>query len=132
MLIGTIMTMFSIEMIEELNGGDNEGAGDYVNFEQWHINVDSIVPHIKDQGSFPWQCYEELDVANQELVIKEIGMFAMELVANLLDVKAERDDANRPFESNAPPVLPTQLVKLRTGVFIQEVLDPFQTHISKF
>ncbi len=52
MLISTIMTMFSIEMIEELKGGDNEGAGDYVNFEQWRINVDSIVAHIEDKGSF--------------------------------------------------------------------------------
>jgi hypothetical protein len=33
MLIGTIMTMFSIEMIEEFKGGNNEGVGDYVNFE---------------------------------------------------------------------------------------------------
>jgi hypothetical protein len=48
MMIGTIMTMFSIEMIEELKGGDNEGTNDYVNFEQWHINVNSIVAHIKD------------------------------------------------------------------------------------
>jgi hypothetical protein len=29
-------------------------------------------------------------------------------------------------------MLPTQLVKLRTGTFIQEVLDPFYAHISKF
>jgi hypothetical protein len=81
MLIGTIMTMFSIEMIEELKGGNNERASNYVNFEQWCINVDSIVAHIEDQRSFPQQCYEELDVANQELVVKEIGMFIMELVA---------------------------------------------------
>ncbi len=62
MLINTIMTMFSIEMIEELKEGDNKGAGDYVNFEQWRINVDSIIAHIKDQRSFPRQCYKELDV----------------------------------------------------------------------
>jgi hypothetical protein len=48
MLINTIMTMFNIEMIKELKGGDNEGEGDYVNLEQWRINVDSIVAHIKD------------------------------------------------------------------------------------
>jgi hypothetical protein len=53
MLIDTIMTMFNIEMIEELEGGDNEGAGDYVNFEQWRINVDSTTAHIEHQGSFP-------------------------------------------------------------------------------
>jgi hypothetical protein len=54
MLINAIMTMFSIEMIGERKGGDNQGAGDYVNFEQWRINVDSIVAHIEDQESFPW------------------------------------------------------------------------------
>jgi hypothetical protein len=54
MLIGTIMIMFNIEMTKELKGGNNEGAGDYVNFEQWRINVDLIVAHIEDQGSFPW------------------------------------------------------------------------------
>jgi hypothetical protein len=53
MLINTIMTMFNIEMIEELKGGDNKGMGNYVNFKQWHINVDSIVAHIENQGSFP-------------------------------------------------------------------------------
>ncbi len=52
MLINTIMTMFNIEMIKELKGGDNKGVGSYVNFEQWHINVDSIVAHIENQRSF--------------------------------------------------------------------------------
>jgi hypothetical protein len=53
MLISTIMTMFSIEMIEELKGGDNKGASNYVNFKQWCMNVNSIVAHIEDQGLFP-------------------------------------------------------------------------------
>jgi hypothetical protein len=132
MLIGTIMTMLSIEMIKELKGGDNKGAGDYVNFEQWRINVDSIVAHLEDQGSFPRQCYKELDAANQELVIKEIGMFAMELIAGLQDVKAERDNANRPLDSNVLLMLLAQLIKLHTNVFIREVLDPFRAYISKF
>ncbi len=110
--------MFSIEMIEEFKGGDNEGVGDYVNFEQWRINVDSIVAHIKDQGLFPQQCYKEVNIVNQEPVVKEIGMFVMELVISLQDIKVEWDDKNRPFDSNAPLVLHAQLVKLRTGVFI--------------
>jgi hypothetical protein len=59
-------------------------------------------------------------------------MFVMELVTNLQDVKAKQNDANRPLDSNVPLVLPTQLIKLRTGVFIREVLNPFRTHISKF
>jgi hypothetical protein len=39
---------------------------------------------------------------------------------------------NKPLDSNAAPMLPTQLIKLCTNVFIREVLDPFHTHISKF
>jgi hypothetical protein len=60
-----------------------------------------------------------MDIVDQELVVKEIGMFAMELVASLQDIKAERDDANRPLDSDALLVLLAQLVKLRTDVFIQ-------------
>ncbi len=93
-------------MIKELKGGDNEKAGNYVNFKQWHINVNSIVAHIEDQGSFIWQCYKKLDVADQELIVKEIGMFVMELVTGLQDVKAERDNTNKPLNSYVPPVLP--------------------------
>jgi hypothetical protein len=132
MLIGTIMTMFNIEMIEELNGGDNKRTGNYVNFKQWRINVDLIVAHIEDQRLFPQQCYEELDAVNQELVVKDIGMFVMELVISLQDIKAKRDDANRPLDLDAPLVLLTQLAKFRTSMFIWEVLDLFHAHISKF
>jgi len=90
MLFDTIMTMFSIEMIKELNKGDNERTGDYVNFKQWRINVNSIIAHIKDQGSSPrQQCYKELDVTDQKFIVKEIGMFTMELVDGFKDVKAE-------------------------------------------
>ncbi len=43
-----------------------EGMCDYVNFEQWCIYVDSIVAHIEDQGSFPWQCYKKLDIVDKK------------------------------------------------------------------
>jgi hypothetical protein len=39
---------------------------------------------------------------------------------------------NRPLDSDASLVLPAQLVKFHTGVFIYEVLDIFHAHISKF
>jgi hypothetical protein len=72
MLIGTIMTMFSIEIIEEIKGGNNEGTNDYVNFEQWRIKVESIVALVKDQGSFPQQCYEKLE--SWKLLIKNLSL----------------------------------------------------------
>ncbi len=50
----------------------------------------------------------------------------MELVVSL------QDDANGPLNSDALPMLPAQLVKFHTGMFIREVQDLFRTHISKF
>jgi hypothetical protein len=66
-----------------------------------------------------------LDVADQELVIKEIGMFAMELVVGLWDVKAEWDNVNRPLDSYVSPMLHVHLVKLYTSVFHPGGAGPF-------
>jgi hypothetical protein len=63
-------------------------------------------------------------------VIKHIAMYAMALVASLQFVKAKRNNDNCALERNVPPVLLAQLVKLRRGVFLKEVLDPFWQHIS--
>jgi hypothetical protein len=54
----------------------------------------------------------------------------MALVTGLQSVKAEWDNNNHASERNVPPILPAQLVKLRHGAFLKEVLDPFQQHIS--
>ncbi|KAI9913921.1 hypothetical protein PsorP6_005769 [Peronosclerospora sorghi] len=44
---------------------------------------------------------------------------------------AERDERNN-AGSIAPPVLPAQLVKLRTGTFISDVLDKYRDHIGLY
>jgi len=36
------------------------------------------------------------------------------------------------LDKDAPRVLPTQLLKLRHGIFLKDVLDPFRQHISSF
>ena len=56
----------------------------------------------------------------------------MNLVARLMDVKAERDDNNEPLDRDTLPVLPAQLVRLCTSAFIQNVLDPFRAHAAQF
>jgi hypothetical protein len=59
-------------------------------------------------------------------------MFTMELITGLHDVKFEWDNVNKPLNSYALPMLPTQLVKFCTNMFIRKVLNPFRVHISKF
>ncbi len=53
------------------------------------------------------------------------------LIIGLQSVKAEWDDANCASEKDAPPMMPTQLVKLRHGQFLNEVLNSFRKHVFK-
>jgi hypothetical protein len=56
----------------------------------------------------------------------------MALITGLQPVKPERNDDNRMLDNDAPPLLPAQLVKLRHGVFLKDVLDSFWQHVSSF
>ncbi len=128
-LIGTIITMLNIKV----NGADGDDAlddGTYVQQDSLRIPTVAIINHIENQGSFSRDCYERLEEGDQQDVIKHIAMYAMALVAGLQSVKAERDSDNRASERDVLPVLPAQLVKLRHGAFLKEVLDVFRQHIS--
>jgi hypothetical protein len=50
----------------------------------------------------------------------------------LAAVQAERDSNNSPSQDTAPPVMPAELVRIRPGKFISEVLDPYRDQISQF
>ncbi|KAI9915742.1 hypothetical protein PsorP6_007650 [Peronosclerospora sorghi] len=59
-------------------------------------------------------------------------MCCMKLVNTLCNsFAAERDERNN-AGSIVPPVLPAQLVKLRTGTFISDVLDKYRAHIGLY
>ncbi|CAK9259613.1 unnamed protein product [Sphagnum jensenii] len=58
--------------------------------------------------------------------------YAMVLIVGLQSIKAERDGDNRALDKDAPPMLLAQLVKLRHGIFLKDVLDPFRQHVSSF
>jgi hypothetical protein len=52
-------------------------------------------------------------------------------VANELQIQAERDSNNNARELEAPPVMPTDLVKMCPSVFINEVVDQYHGHLAK-
>jgi hypothetical protein len=127
-LIATLTTMLGVQVEEDL--ADDDVA--YESFGSLRIPVDAIVMHIKDQGSFAIMCYDDMDAAEKTAVVHEIASYALSLITGLMGVKAERNDSNVALDGEAPPVLPAQLVKLRPGAFVQDVLEPFRIHIAKF
>jgi len=127
-LIATLTTMFGVEMEDD----EVDEEIQYESSGSLRIPVDVIVAHIKDQGSFAITCYNDLDDQDKTDAVHEIAMYAISLITGLMSVKAERDSANGALERDAPPVLPAQLVKLRHGAFVQDVLEPYRNHIAKF
>jgi hypothetical protein len=130
-LIGSFIAMFNIK-VEQPVVHIVIVVMDYMIFESMHIDVNQIVTHIEDQGSFALPCYELLKVDTQKTVITKIATYAMMLIVSLNGVKVERDNANEGLDLDVPPVLPSVLMKLRHGTFIRKVLDPYREHLAKF
>jgi hypothetical protein len=56
----------------------------------------------------------------------------MFIVTELDNIHIECDENNEPLEEDAPPVMPHQIVKLHNSNFIEQVLDLYCNHLSKF
>jgi len=122
-----IIAMFEIEF-GDADGGKAREDEAYVQQGLLRIPAMAIVNHIENQGSFMRDCYEHLEATDQQ----HVATYAMVLIVGLQSVKAERNGDNRALDKDTPPVLPVQLVKLRHGVFLKDVLDPFWQHVSSF
>jgi len=83
-------------------------------------------------GSFAIACYNDLDEDDKNDIIRIVAMNAISLVIGLMGIKAERDDNNMRLDSDALPVLPAQLIAIRHGKFVSEVVEPYPDHISAF
>jgi hypothetical protein len=64
--------------------------------------------------------------------MSQLAQYAMFIVTGLGNIHAERDENNEPLQQGAPSVMPYQIVKLRHDDFIEQVLDPYRYHLSKF
>ncbi len=119
--------MFCVEIVQE-----NDNDAQYVSVKLMHILVDAIIEHIHDQGSFMIACYNDLNADDKNDIIRIVATYAISLVTGLMGVKAERDGNNMRLESDAPLVLPAQLITIRHDKFVSEVLEPYHDHISAF
>jgi hypothetical protein len=125
--IHSLVTMLCVEIVQE-----NDDNAQYVSVRSMRILVDGIVEHIRDQGSFTIAYYNDLDADDKNDIIRTVTTYAISLVTGLMGIKAEREGNNMRVESDAPPVLPAQLIAIRHGKFVSEVVEPYHDHISAF
>jgi hypothetical protein len=97
----------------------------------WIITKDAIIMHICDQGSWARDLYNELFDIEKQQTLQEISIFSLSIVADELQIQAERDSNNNARELEAPLVMPVDLVKVHPGVFISEVVDQYRGHLAK-
>jgi hypothetical protein len=56
--------------------------------DEWWINIEDIVHHIEDQGTWAREAFTALSVAEQEALGSDIGDFVLNLVNGLQEVRA--------------------------------------------
>jgi len=85
-------------------------------FGRFSITHESVIELIYDQGLFIRETFDNLDDIEQNRVICAVGDLVLSIVDGIIAIQAERDSNNHPTD-DMPPVLPHELVKLRTGEF---------------
>ena len=84
------------------------------------------------QGSWHRDLMASLPIEEQQTMKLDVAKFAVRLLNGLAVVQAERDSQNGTAREQAPPVMPAELVKFRTGKFISDILDVYRPRVCKF
>lgn len=107
---------FDEDEIQRRAAGANSTQG------RWSISHENVFEFLHDQGLFVRHKFQSLTVDVGDQIISEVGMFLVVMVEGIRDIQAERDSCNRVSE-DLPPVLPHELVKMRTSEFGRTIVD---------
>jgi hypothetical protein len=86
---------------------------------------DSICDHMHDQGSWVRDMFEGLDDPAKSKVVHEIGLFSLAIIVEGSVVQAERDGNNNPLDTEAPPVMPADLLQIAKPDVRQRYIGSF-------
>jgi hypothetical protein len=125
-LIASLTNLFNVLLADEAH------ADNSISLESLQISYGEVVAFIEDQGSFAMECFNRLDTVGKEEVVKQVALYVMHVLLGLNNVKAERDSNNDPLYDEAPPVMPAQLVSMRPGAFVKDVVNVFRAQLSRF
>ena len=131
-LIGNLCTFLQMKTDDEIDLTDKTANKDFVQDQGWCVLIDDVATHCKDQGSWSRDALSALSNNEQQEALLDIAHFSLHLVAGLSEVQAERNSNNEIRELESPPVMPADLVTIRTSKFIEDLLDPHREHISQF
>ncbi|KAH6569497.1 hypothetical protein BASA62_004868 [Batrachochytrium salamandrivorans] len=129
-LIVELAGSFNMQSISDIQLDDLDHTTIIVRGD-WLIEKESDIMHIHDQGFWVRDLHSSLSDFDQQSTLEEVATFAFCIVANGLQIQAERDLATTLRELEIPPVMPADLVKLCPALFIKNILDPYRNHVAK-
>ena len=102
-----------------------------VTYGRWFVQYDDMLVFVEDLGMFPRQLLHKADNELHQKVLHSLGHLAIRLVDGIVDIQAERNARNE-ADSDLPPVLPHQIVKLSTRDFGKTIVDPHLMQLRHF
>ncbi|KAH6565440.1 hypothetical protein BASA60_009940 [Batrachochytrium salamandrivorans] len=129
-LIVELAGSFNMQSISDIQLDDLDHTTIIVRGD-WLIEKKSDIMHIHNQGFWVRDLHSSLSDFDQQSTLEEVATFAFCIVANGLQIQAERDFSNNAQELEIPPVMPADLVKLCPALFIKNILDPYRNHVAK-
>ena len=117
----------NMEEIATLNQSNSHSTTPQGSFS---ISYKSSIELIYDQGLFIRGLFDGLDDMSKCRVVRAIGTLILSIIDGVTDIQAERDSKNLPAD-DIPPILPHELIKLRTGEFGINVLAKHLPQLKK-
>ncbi|KAH9180189.1 hypothetical protein AeNC1_017167, partial [Aphanomyces euteiches] len=130
-LVSDIRELFSVhQIVDDEDDFENMSVDDYVRRDGSFVLLTNLHEYVKDLGSRAQEHWAAIDDNERKNLQRTIARFAIGMSDRIAAVEAERSPANNAAIDLAPPVLPKDLVKIRSAVFIAKVIEPRKAHLQ--
>jgi len=118
--------MFKVHHIEDEEDGafDDLLIVNYVRKDDSFVLLTTLREYVDDLSTRTQAHWLLIDTNERMIVLRTITCFVIGISDDIAKVEAERDPANNVAVNLAPPVMPMDLVKMRSSTFISEVIEP--------
>ncbi len=130
LLANNIRDMFKVRHIEgeEDDAFDDLPIADYVRRDDSFVLLAMLREYVDDLGTHSqWLA---IDANEKTIVLRMIAHFAIGISDGIAKVQAKRDPANNAAVNLTLPVMPMDLVKMRSSTFIFEVIEPRKAQLQ--
>ncbi|CAK9213461.1 unnamed protein product [Sphagnum troendelagicum] len=124
--------MFKVRHIDDEADGafDDLPIANYVCRDDSFVLLVTLRKYVDDLETCVQVHLLVIDANEKMIILQTIARFAIGLSDGIAKVEAERDPTNNAAINLALPVMPMDLVKMRSSTFISEVIEPRKAQLQ--